>query len=76
MIAAVVFLGVALVVTIVVFVRSHAQAQADWAEERRELLNRIQFPDHRPTTAAPFETPEVEPDESHMVGMIYADPTE
>jgi hypothetical protein len=46
-----------------------------WAEERRELLNRIQAPSFIPTAPQyQFEAPEREPDEYARVGSIVIDP--
>ena len=49
---------------------SHRDAQAQWAEERRELLNRIQRPEYTPTAPAPFELPELPEDQYNLVGTI------
>lgn len=42
-------------------------------EERRELLNRIQAPDRIPLPAMSFEIPELEDDDSAVVGTITYD---
>ena len=40
------------------------------ALERRELLNRVQRPEWLPVPQEAFSTPEVEPDEFNLVGVI------
>lgn len=39
--------------------RSFAKQRAEWFEERRELLNRIQRPEYIPQVSAPVELPEL-----------------
>lgn len=49
----------------------HAQAQAAWVTERRELVNRVQAPQHVPQgPVTEFVVPELEPDEIGEVGTI------
>lgn len=49
--------------------------RAGWADERRELLNRIQQPQFIPTGAADgWKFPENEPDEIGLVGTVAIDP--
>ena len=53
------------------FLRAQQTAERAWADERRELLNRIQRPDMVPLTAAkPFIAPDPEPDEIDLVGVV------
>ena len=66
----------AIVAVVWLLIRAYLQAQAAWALERRELLNRVQRPEMIPaSTVEPFEVPEPEPDFSHLVGTI-AEPKE
>lgn len=65
-------LAVALVAVVHLLLRERRHAEAAWASERSELLNRIQRPDvvHLPG-AVDFKVPEeAEPDDSHLVGQI------
>lgn len=51
--------------------KAHAQAQVDWALERRELLNRIQRPEQLPVTVPEgWVMPEPETDDSHLIGQV------
>lgn len=54
--------------------RAHAQELERVAVERRELLNRVQRPEHVPIGYDPVELPEQEPDEWNLVGTINRDP--
>lgn len=81
MLAALIVLGLALVLTLIaliVIVRElltrHATSEASWGDERRELLNRIQRPEFLPV-ASPgnYVIPEQEPDEIGQVGAINFD---
>lgn len=68
-------LAVALVATVHLLLAHFREAQAQWAVERRELLNRIQRPDIVPVTPVhTFTMPEVEPDEIDLVGTIKFEP--
>lgn len=60
----------ALAAALVLLQRSHREAQAQWALERRELLNRIQRPEIIPTAPVAFEVPEREDDEWNKVGTV------
>ena len=54
----------------------HAKDSAAWAAERRELVNRIQAPNHIPVGTVPegWTVPDdEEPDESALVGSIVYD---
>lgn len=63
--------GVATLIVLCLVVRAHEAAQAQWFLERRELLNRIQAPQHIPLTAPEdFVVPETEDDDSNLVGTI------
>lgn len=63
--------AVALVVVVLAFLWDRRQTEDKWAAERRELLNRVQFPDRMPVEApADFRVPELEPDELNLVGTI------
>jgi hypothetical protein len=63
--------AVALVVVVLAFLWDRRQTESVWTAERRELLNRVQFPDRMPTEAsAEFRLPELEPDEIGLVGTI------
>ena len=54
---------------------AHAEAQQQWAEERRELVTRIQAPERVPVPAATeFVIPESKPDEWATAGQIEFDP--
>lgn len=68
--------AVALVVVVLLLLRHFAEAQAQWAVERRELLNRVQRPDHIPVAPRPeFVLPELEDDLTAEVGTItYLEP--
>ncbi|NBT35696.1 MAG: hypothetical protein EBT03_09195 [Betaproteobacteria bacterium] len=46
------------------------QERSEWLLERRELLNRVQRPEWLPVPQEAFSTPEVEPDEFNLVGVI------
>lgn len=46
------------------------QERSEWLVERRELLNRVQRPEWTPALDRPFVTPEPEPDEFNLVGVI------
>ena len=71
MIIACALLTVALVAVATVLVVFHAREQQRWADERRELLNRIQAPQHIPVTPTrAFIAPEPEVDLSSLVGAI------
>ena len=51
--------------------RSHRAAEVAWERERRELLNRVQRPEHVPVLGGErFEWPEEELDEIEKVGTI------
>jgi hypothetical protein len=67
--------AIGLVVVVLLFLRAQESAGRAWADERRELLNRVQRPDILPLAAAnTFVQPDPEPDEIDMVGTIdYAD---
>jgi hypothetical protein len=57
--------------------KSHIAERVLWAEERRELLNRIQRPDQIPTSPSPgYVVPEPEPDEINDVGTVRYEPEE
>lgn len=81
MTAAVITLGIlcaALVTALVLVVRLLLQrittAETAVADERRELLNRIQRPDVLPiASSTPFVVPEQEPDDIGEVGEITFD---
>lgn len=61
----------AMFVVILVLVRSAQAAEARWASERRELLNRIQRPEYIPRdTSQVYEIPERDPDEWAKVGTV------
>lgn len=64
--------AVALVAVVIYLTRQHAEQAAAWYVERRELLNRIQRPEHVPVAGSlvPFEWPEDQPDEIELVGTI------
>ena len=63
--------AIALVALTWVLLRHFREQTAQWAVERRELLNRIQRPDHIPVAAHPdFVMPELEPDDIGLVGTI------
>lgn len=69
---------VALVVALVVIVRAltgaYRASEGHWAEERRELLNRIQAPERLPVSApATWASPDDEPDDFALVGTIQID---
>lgn len=50
-------------------------AEMQWAEERRELLNRIQRPEMVPQRVSdPLTLPDPEPDEIELVGTHFYDP--
>lgn len=78
-------LAAALVAVVVALVREHRKAverltsahrasEEAWIVERRELVNRVQAPERIPLTAPThFEMPEMEPDESHLVGTVNYD---
>lgn len=80
-------LAVALIAVVVVLTRSHqrvvdrltgahAVAEEAWVQERRELINRVQAPEHIPRgSVQQFEMPEIEPDDSNLVGQINYDGT-
>lgn len=78
-------LAAALVVVVVSLVREHRKAverltgahrasEEAWIVERRELTNRVQAPDRIPVALRPaFEPPELEVDESNLVGTVNYD---
>jgi hypothetical protein len=59
-----------LAVLIVLREYTFATERREWASERRELLNRIQRPEWLPVASEGFVTPEPEPDEFNLVGVI------
>jgi uncharacterized protein (DUF362 family) len=64
--------AVALVAIVVLMLRHQAASEVAWTAERRELLTRIQRPEHVPTAQTPaFEWPvDDESDEIELVGTI------
>jgi hypothetical protein len=71
MIAAVIALAVLFAGTVYLLISSHREAQAQWVLERRELLNRIQAPQHIPLgSVSDFVVPEREEDGTELVGTI------
>lgn len=67
-------LAVALVVVVRLFLRHQAALESAWADERRELLTRIQRPEMVPVpTGAPVVFPEQEDDDWGAVGTIEED---
>lgn len=72
--ACVTVVALAIIVVLIVVLRSHAAAQAQWAAERRELVNRVQRPEFLPVgPVEPYVMPEREPDEWAKVGQIDID---
>ena len=76
-----IILGTVLLATVIclvlitrLLVEDQREAQAEWALERRELLNRIQHPEFVPTTPRSLSLPEQEPDEWNLVGTIAPPP--
>lgn len=62
-----------IVFAIVVYLiaRVHTEAQEAWIVERRELLNRIQHPEHVPHVPVEgYEIPDREPDGWNQVGTV------
>jgi hypothetical protein len=73
MIVVCVVLAAALVAVVAGFLAFMDRRERAWTSERRELLNRIQHPQRMPVAAprAPKRRlAEVEPDESHLVGVV------
>lgn len=67
---------VAIVGVVVQAFRFHASQAKAWAQERRELLNRVQRPEVIPQAAPEmWAMPEMLPDESNLVGTV-AEPRE
>lgn len=69
--------SLALLVVIRSLGEAHRAAQKQWAEERRELLNRIQAPERSAFVspdAATYELPDETPDEFNLVGSLVNDP--
>jgi hypothetical protein len=63
--------AICLVVVVLAFLWDRRQTERAWVAERRELLNRVQFPDRMPVQApVEFKVPELEPDEIDLVGTI------
>lgn len=69
-------LAAALVMVVRTLSAQHATAERAWADERRELLNRIQVPHHIPVAPQHFapQQDDEPPDEWNMVGTIRNDP--
>lgn len=68
-------LSVAFLVALWLQQEGHREAQAQWALERRELLNRIQKPEVLPMPSfGQFSAPEQPADEFNLVGTIRNDP--
>jgi hypothetical protein len=70
---------IALIAMLLIFVlaqdRQHAKQHEAWTAERRELLNRIQRPDHLPVASRPdFLVPDRAPDEWNDVNRVVIDP--
>lgn len=67
--------AVALVAVVFLLLRHFAASERAWADERRELLNRVQRPDHIPLPSTEqFVFPEQEDDELNKVGTIAPPP--
>lgn len=63
--------AVALVLVVWILIRHMRMLDESWVLERRELINRVQFPHAMPVTPSePFTVPEPEPDDLHLVGSI------
>jgi hypothetical protein len=61
----------ALVVALGFSLIRHHEAEMAWADERRELLTRIQRPEYVPAAPMPnFELPEMEPDQVELINTI------
>ena len=74
--AALIVLTLVLALIVRMLTEAQGQLEASWVQERRELLERIQRPEHPPiTSGARFEAPEQEPDEWNLVGTISYDQT-
>lgn len=70
-------LAVSLVATVFLMLRYIASAESAWADERRELLNRIQRPEQIiPVAPQQWAWPDEEPDEIEKVGTIADPPPE
>jgi hypothetical protein len=70
----VVLVGCAALIAVVrMMTISHQDAERQWAEERRELLNRIQRPEFVPITQANLPIPEADADQYNLVGTIKYD---
>lgn len=69
--ACVTLVALAIIVVLIVVLRAHADAHAQWAAERRELVTRIQAPERIPIVpAGEYVIPEREPDEWAKVGQV------
>lgn len=67
--------AVALIAVVWMLLHTHAAEQKAWTVERRELLERIQRPEHIPLhLPEAFAFPEQESDEFDKVGSIHFDP--
>lgn len=67
-------LAAALVAVVIMFLRHQGSQEAAWAQERRELVSRITHPEIVHTgPPVQFEMPDLEPDDSNLVGQISYD---